>query len=86
MELKVEIPDELKLGMEESNLDISRLVKEFIALKVFEKQLSESRALQRAIFESLIGKSRLSKQDAKELADKVNTGMFKELKERFPAL
>jgi hypothetical protein len=41
---------------------------------------------QRELFEALVSKSKLSSKDAKELADKVNEGMLKALKKKFPSL
>jgi len=80
----IDIPDELKQQAEESNLDLSNSIKQFIALKVFEKQLSESTELQRAVFEFLASKSKLTEEGAKELADQVKEGMWKEFKKAFP--
>jgi len=82
MEIKVEIPEELREQAEESGLDLSTLVKQFIALKLFEKQFSESVVLQRAVFESLASKSELTEKGAKELADKINMGMSESLKHK----
>ena len=79
-ELSIKIPDELKQQAEESNLDLANSIKQFIALKLFEKQFSESTALQRAVFESLASKSKLTEEDAKLLSDKINTGMSEEIK------
>ncbi len=82
-EICIKIPDELREKMEESNLDLSLLVKEFITLKLFEIQLSKSVALQRAVFESLIAKSKLSEEDARELANNINIGMAEEFGSKF---
>lgn len=86
VQLSIDIPDKLKQEAEQSDLDLPNLVKQFISLKIFEKQLSESTALQRAVFESLISKSKLTEEDAKELADQVNIGMLKELEHKYPEL
>lgn len=85
-EFIVEIPDEIKEDLEESKLDWSGLVSKFLAAKLFEIQLTRSIALQKAIFKSLSDKSKLSESDARGLADKVNIGMFNELKSEFPEL
>jgi len=82
-EVCINIPDELKIEIEESELDWPTLIKEFVTLKLFERQFSKSVALQRAVFESLIAKSKLSEKDAKELADKINIGMAEEFKSKF---
>lgn len=83
-ELKLEIPNELKLDIDENpNIDWDEVVREALIAKAFELQLFKSKALQRAIFESLIAKSKLNEGDAKELADKVNKSMFNELKKEF---
>jgi len=44
--------------------------------------LKESKKLQRFIFESLSAKSKLTLEDAAELANKVKEGMLEELKEK----
>ena len=75
----IKVPDELKEQVEQSSLDWPSLLKQFITLKLFEKQLSESTALQRAVFESLISRSKLTEEDAKLLSDKINTGMSEEI-------
>tara|TARA_Y100000034_G_C6891861_1_gene410435 strand:+ start:1731 stop:1892 length:162 start_codon:yes stop_codon:yes gene_type:complete len=43
-------------------------------------KLETPKELQRAVFEALASKSKLSKQDAFKLADKVSTSMSKEIK------
>ncbi|MBI2508086.1 hypothetical protein HYV89_03980 [Candidatus Woesearchaeota archaeon] len=85
-EFIIKIPDEVKEDLEESNIDWPKLVRKFLTAKLFEIQLSKSIALQRAVFESLTNKSKLSGVDAMELADKINTGMLNELKSEFPEL
>lgn len=85
-EVCINLPEELKLEIEESNLDLSKLVKEIVALKLFEKRLSESATFQRVLFESIVSKSKLTQKQADELADKVSEGMFKRLKEKYSEL
>ena len=80
-EVCINIPDELKQQAEESNIDLSSLIKEIIALKLFEIQFSKSKKLQRAVFESLVSKSKLTERDAKEFGDKIKEGMWKRYKE-----
>ena len=84
--IKVNVPEELKEELEESGLDLSNLVREVIVSKAFEIHLAKSKALQRAIFEALVNKSKLTEEDATELANKINLGMLKELKREFPEL
>lgn len=79
-EISVQIPNELKQELDESGVDVQEIVKEALTSRLFEKHLAQSKALQRAMFETLIAKSKLTEKDAQELADKVNTGMLKELK------
>ncbi|MEK6952686.1 MAG: hypothetical protein AABX29_06760 [Nanoarchaeota archaeon] len=85
-EIKVEIPEYLGEEIEESGIDVSNLVREVLISKAFEIQLSKSRALQRAIFESLVAKSKLSEEGARELANRINSGMLEEIKNKFPEL
>ncbi len=85
-EIHIKISDKLKKQAEESNLDLSKLIEEMISLKIFEKQLSESTALQRAVFESLLSKSQLSEKDAEELANKIDKNMLESLKNKYPNL
>jgi len=82
-EFIVEIPDEIKEDLEESKVDWSNLIRKFLIAKLFEMHLSKSISLQKAVFKSLADKSTLSSSDAGELADKINTGMFNELKSEF---
>lgn len=82
--IKIDVPEDLKEEIEELNLDLSNLVKEIVVSKVFEMHLSRSKALQRAIFESLVAKSRLTEENAIELSNEVNLGMIDELKKKFP--
>lgn len=86
LSIKVEMPAELKEEIEESGLDLSKLAKEIIIAKIFEIQLSKSKSLQRALFEALIIKSKLSEEEAIELADKINQGMLKDIKKELPEL
>ena len=81
-EISVRIPNELKQELDESGVDVNEVVKEALTARLFEKHLAQSKALQRAMFETIIAKSKLTQKDAKELADKVNAGMLKELKKR----
>lgn len=82
----IDVPDELKEQAEESKQELSKLVKQLVAAKLFEKQLAKSTALQRAVFESLAAKSKLTEEGAKELASEIDEGMLKELKKEFPNL
>ncbi len=84
--IRIDIPEEFKEEIEESDIDLSSLVKELIISKVFEIHLSKSKALQKALLEALIKKSKLNEKDANELTDKINRGMLKEIKEEFPEL
>lgn len=84
--IKVDIPSELKEDIEKSYPELSKLARELIIAKAFEIHLSKSRALQKAIFEALAAKSRLTEEGAKTLASEIDESIYKELKEEFPEL
>jgi len=84
--VSVKVPDELKAELEESGLDVGKVVREALVSKLIEQKFSKSKALRRVIFEALISKSKLTKKGAKELADKVNEGMWKEIQKTYPGL
>ena len=84
--ISVRVPNELKAELEESWLDVGEVVREALVSKLIEQKFSKSKALRRVIFESLISKSKLTKKGAKELADKVNEGMWKEIQKTYPGL
>jgi hypothetical protein len=83
MEIIVKIPPDLeekiKMFPEE---ELSRMIIEFLRLKVFEEELKRSEALQRAALEALAAKSKLTQKDALELGEKIKEGMLQELKEK----
>jgi len=83
MEIIVKIPPDLeekiKMFPEE---ELSRMIIEFLRLKVFEKELKRSEALQRVVLEALAAKSKLTQKDALELGEKIKEGMLQELKEK----
>jgi hypothetical protein len=62
--------------------ELSRIIIEFLRLKVFELELKRLRELQRLMLETLSMKSKLTEEDAVKLGDKVREGMLKELKEK----
>ncbi len=80
----IPVSDDFQRQLEESEIDISTVVKEALVSKLAERHLSKSKALQRAIFEVLAAKSRLTEENALHLADTINKGMFEKLQERFP--
>jgi len=80
-ELRVEIPEEFEEKIKEFP-EMEEMIVEFIRLKIFEHELKRSKKLQRFIFESLSAKSKLTMEDAAELANKVKEGMLEELKEK----
>ena len=71
-EICVKIPEELKEQIDESNIDLSRIVVESIT-----NELIKIIALK-----TLSSKSSLSEKDALELGRKIKAGRFNELKER----
>lgn len=86
-ELRIPLSEELKQDIEEfPEVDWVAIVREALIAKAFALQLSKSKALQKAVFKTLIAKSKLTEKDAKELANKVNEGMFRELKKQYPKL
>ncbi len=78
-EIKLEVPEEELEGLSE---DWQKIALEAIISRAFELRLEKSRKLQRAIFEMLASKSKLTRKDALELGSKLNEGLLKELKER----
>jgi len=79
----VEIPEELDKELKTfPEINWSKLAREFFRLKVFELELKQSLELQRAIFEVLASKSKLTRKDALELSKKVNESMLKDLKSK----
>ena len=71
-ELRIEISEDLKKQIEESNLDVSRAVAESIA-----NELVRASALR-----NIVSKSKLSEKDALELGKEIKSGRFNKLKER----
>jgi capsid portal protein len=79
-ELRLKVPEELEEKLKELTEWESMLL-EFIRLKIFEHELQKSKELQRFVLESLAAKSKLTPEDARELAEKVKAGMLDELNE-----
>ena len=83
VELKIEIPPDLEEEVRGiPREELSRMIVEFLRLKVFELELKRLRELQRLVLEMLSMKSKLTEKDAMELGEKVKEGMLQELKER----
>ena len=83
VELKIEIPPELEEEVRRiPREELSRMIIEFLKLKVFELELKRSKELQRLVLEMLSMKSKLTEEDAVKLGEKVREGMLKELKEK----
>ncbi len=78
-EIKVQIPEDMEREIEASGLDAPAIAREAITLKLFEKQLAASKTLQRALFETIAAKSKLTAKGAQELAALVNKGMLTKL-------
>jgi hypothetical protein len=77
VELKIEIPPELEEGVRGiPREELSRMIVDFLRLKVFELELK------RLMLEMLSMKSKLTEEDAVKLGEKVKEGMLKELKEK----
>ena len=73
-EISIKIPEEFKRQAEESGLDLSEIVIEFIKFK------SKSEKLKR--LKKILSKSKFSENDAKGLADKVDKSMHDDLVKR----
>ena len=73
-EILVKIPRELKRQAEESSLEISEIVVQFI------KHKSKSKDLKR--LKKIVSKSKLTEEDVKELSDKVDKSMHDDLVKR----
>jgi hypothetical protein len=83
MEIIVKIPPDLKEKIKMfPEEELSRMIIEFLRLKVFEEELKRSEALQRVVLEALAAKSKLTQKDALELGEKIKEGMLQELKEK----
>jgi hypothetical protein len=83
VELKIEIPPELEEEVKRiPREELSRMIVEFLRLKVFELELKRLRELQKLILEMLSMKSKLTEEDAVKLGEMVKEGMLKELKEK----
>ena len=83
-EISIPITDELKIELEESGIDVPKVIQEAITSKLVEQQLSKSKVLQRALFEAVVHKSKLTEKGAQELSNTINQSMLKELKKQFP--
>lgn len=81
-EISVPIAEDLKAEIEESGLDIQKVVREAITFKLAEQHLAKSKALQRALFETIVSKSKLTPEGAKELALLIDQGMLHDMKEK----
>ena len=82
-EVVVNIPENIKHRMEMfPGIKWSDVFKEVIVSKTFEEELRKSKKMQRAVFEGLASKSKLTEEDALELGKKINEGMVDELKEK----
>ena len=79
-ELRVQVPEELEEKLKEFT-EWESMILEFIRLKVLEHELQKSKVLQRFMLESLAARSKLTPEDARELAEKVKAGMLDELNE-----
>lgn len=83
MELKIEIPPDLEEKVRGiPREELSRMIVEFLRLKVFELELKRLRELQRLVLEMLSMKSKLTEEDAVKLGEMVKEGMLQELKEK----
>jgi len=83
VELKIEIPPDLEEKVRGiPREELSRMIVEFLRLKVFELELKRLRELQRVMLEMLSMKSKLTEEDAVKLGEMVKEGMLQELKEK----
>ncbi len=80
-EIVVKIPDELERKIKVfPEINWSELATDFFRSKVFELELRRSRELQRAMFETLTSKSKLTREGALEIGKNINESMFRDLK------
>jgi hypothetical protein len=83
VELRIEIPPELEEEVRRiPREELSRMIIEFLRLKVFELELKRLRELQKLILEMLSMKSKLTEEDAVKLGEKVKEDILQELKEK----
>ena len=81
--MRIEIPPELEEEVRRiPREELSRMIVEFLRLKVFELELKRLRELQKLMLEMLSMKSKLTEEDAVKLGEMVKEGMLQELKER----
>jgi len=79
LQLSKEVENKIR---EFPEVDWSKVAEEAIISKSFELRLSRSKGLQKALLNSLASKSKLTEKDAIELANKIDEGISKELKEK----
>lgn len=79
LQLSKEVENKIR---EFPEVDWSKVAEEAIVSKSFELRLSRSKELQKALLEALASKSKLTEKDAIELANKIDEGISKELKEK----
>jgi len=83
VELRIEIPPDLEEEVRGiPREELSRMIIEFLRLKVFKLELKRLRELQKLILEMLSMKSKLTEEDAVKLGEMVKEGMLQELKEK----
>ena len=83
VELRIEIPPDLEEKVRGiPREELSRMIVEFLRLKVFELEVKRFRELQRVMLEMLSMKSKLTEEDAVKLGEMVKEGMLQELKEK----
>lgn len=81
--MRIEIPPELEEEVRRiPREELSRMIIEFLRLKVFELELKRLRELQKLILEMLSMKSKLTEEDAVKLGEKVKEDILQELKEK----
>ncbi len=79
LQLSKEVENKIR---EFPEVDWSKVAEEAIISKSFELRLSRSKELQKALLNALASKSKLTEKDAIELANKIDEGISKELKEK----
>ena len=79
LQLSKEVENKIR---EFPDVDWSKVAEEAIISKSFELRLSRSKELQKALLNALASKSKLTEKGAIELANKIDEGISKELKEK----
>ena len=80
-EITITIPKKLEKGLSRlSKEELQRAILDFLKFRALEIEFDRSKEVQHAMLELLSSKSKLTSNDAKKLASKIDFAMAKELK------